>query len=80
MTLEEIKLCLDSLPEEPKRKSRVERTLELLRMQKDKVIEEQAKLDQLEKDVNKTLSKVSRCLNCRVEQCPEQCPSYGQVL
>ncbi len=80
MTLEEIKLCLGSLPKESDRTLRAERTLELLRLQKEKVAEEQAKLIQLDKDVNDALSKVSKCLNCRAEQCPEQCPSYGQVL
>ncbi|MEE8419228.1 MAG: MerR family transcriptional regulator, partial [Dehalococcoidales bacterium] len=37
MTLEEVKTCLGERPEGPDRKPRVERTLELLRMQKEMV-------------------------------------------
>ena len=80
LSLDEIKLCLGKLPEASKRKLRVEYTLKLLQMQKEKLAEEQAKLVQLEKDINDSVEKVSHCLNCGAEHCPEECPSYGQVL
>ena len=80
MTLEEIKLYLGTLPEELDSKLRVERTLELLHMQKEKVAKEEMKLVQLERDVGDALEKVTRCMHCLAEQCLELCPSYGQVL
>ncbi len=80
MTLEEVKTCLGSLPKESNRKLRVERTLELLRMQKEMVAEEKEKLAQLDKDISDAIDKVLKCLHCRVKPCPELCPSIGQVL
>lgn len=80
LALDEIKLCLGQLPQEPNRKLRVEYTLKLLQMQKEKLAEEQAKLVQLEEDINDSVDKVSQCLKCQAKQCPEQCPNYGQVL
>lgn len=80
MRLEEIRQCLGSLPEGLDRGPRVERMLELLHVQKEKVAREQANLARLEQDINDTLDKVTRCLRCKAEQCQEECPSYGQVL
>ena len=80
LTLREIKLCLGKLPDSSNRKLRVEYTLKLLQMQKEKLAEEQVKLVQLEKDINDSVEKASRCLNCQAGKCPEQCSSYGQVL
>lgn len=80
MSLEEIGLCLGSLSQGVGRASRVERTLELLRMQQEKIAEERDKLAQLERDVSEAMDKVSQCLRCHAEPCQENCPSYGQVL
>ena len=80
LSLDEIRPSLGELPEAPDRKVRVEHTLKLLAMQMERLAEEQAKLVQLEKNIEDSVAKVSRCLNCRAEPCPEYCPSYGQVL
>jgi len=80
LSLEEIKQCLGDIPDGPDRRERAQNTLQLLRMQKEKLMEQRAKLDQLERDIRDSEEKVSRCLNCRAVTCPEQCSSFGQVL
>lgn len=80
LSIEEIKMCLGNLPELSDRQVRVEHTLELLRMQKKKAQEQMDKLALLEKEIDSSLDKVTRCLGCKVEKCPEPCPSFGSVL
>ncbi len=80
LSIEEIKICLGNVPEVSDRQVRVEHTLELLRMQKKKAQEEMVKLASLEKDIDSSLDKVTRCLGCKAEKCTEPCPSFGCVL
>ena len=80
MTLEEVRECLGQVPEGPDRQAHVEHTLRLLEMQQEKLTGERRKLDQLEHDIRDSQEKLRRCLQCKAEQCPEQCPSYGQAL
>jgi DNA-binding transcriptional MerR regulator len=80
LSIEEIKMCLGNVPEVSDRQVRVGHTLELLRMQKKKAQEQMVKLASLEKDIDSSLDKVTRCLDCKAEKCPEPCPSFGCVL
>lgn len=80
LSIKEIKLCLGKLSESSNRQLRAGHTLELLRIQKKKAQEEMAKLAGLEKEIDHSLENVTRCLACKVEQCPELCPSFGCVL
>jgi DNA-binding transcriptional MerR regulator len=80
MTLEDIRLCLGQITDEQHRKERARRTVELLHMQKEKLNEERAKIDQLKKDIEESEMKITQCLGCSAEICPEQCPSFGQIL
>jgi len=80
MTLEDIRLCLGQITDDLHREERGRRTIELLRMQKEKLNEESRKIDQLKKDIEESEEKITRCLGCKAEVCPEQCPSFGQIL
>lgn len=80
LSIEEIRICLGNLPKSSDQRVRVEHTLELLHMQKKKTHEEMVKLALLEKEIDSSLDKVTRCLDCKAEKCPESCPSFGCVL
>ena len=80
LSIEEIRICLGNIPESPNRQTHIKHTLELLHMQKKKAQEEMAKLTVLEKEIDSSLDKVTRCLGCKTEKCPEPCPSFGSVL
>lgn len=80
LSLDEIRLCLGELPENSDRKLRVEHTLKLLGMQKQRLADQRTRLAQLESDIDDSVAKVSRCLNCGAQQCPEQCSSYASML
>jgi len=80
LSLEDIRLCLGQVAEGRERKEQAARTLELLHMQKEKIAEERARIDQYERDIEDSETKLHRCLGCSAETCPEQCPSFGQIL
>lgn len=80
MPLESIRLCLGQITDDQHRKERARLTVELLHMQKEKLNEERTKIDQLKKDIDESEKKINRCLECKAETCPEQCPSFGQIL
>jgi DNA-binding transcriptional MerR regulator len=80
LSIEEIKICLGNVTELSDRKIRVEHTLELLRMQKKKAQEQKARLASLEKEIDSSLDKVTRCLECQVDNCSELCPDFGNIL
>jgi DNA-binding transcriptional MerR regulator len=80
LSLDEIRPFLSTIPAASSRKVRAENTMRLLEMQIEKLAEERAKLDQLERDIYDSIDKVKRCFNCGAAECPEQCPGYGMVL
>ena len=80
MSLEEIRMCLGLPGAFSTRKSRVEHTIELLRMQKGRTQEEIVRLEELQRDIESSLEKVTKCAICTVEKCSEECPSFGYVL
>lgn len=80
MSLEEIRMCLGLPAAFPTRKSRVEHTLDLLRVQKNKTEEEAVKLAELQRDIESSLEKVTRCASCTAAKCLEECPSFGNLL
>jgi DNA-binding transcriptional MerR regulator len=80
LSIDEIRMCLGNIAESPDRQTRVEHTLELLRMQKKKAQEEMTKLTALEQEIDSSLDKVARCSGCPADKCPESCPSFGSVL
>jgi DNA-binding transcriptional MerR regulator len=80
LSLDEIRLRLGTLRQGADRKVRAEDTLALLQMQRERLAEGQAKLDRLTSDIDDSVDKVSRCLDCRAGECPDGCSSYGQLL
>ncbi len=80
LSIEEIQLCLGELPEGSSRRARVEHTLKLLHMQKQKAREESEKLAALVQEINSSLETVGKCVSCTAKQCPSECPSYGHTL
>lgn len=80
LRIEEIKMCLGSVTELTDRHVRIEHTLELLRMQKKKAQEQKAQMAALEKEIDTSLDKVTKCLNCQDEECSELCPDFGNYL
>ena len=81
MSIEEIKTSL-SVPEPApvSRQQRVERTLELLRLQKAKSQEQMAELARLEEDIDTALANVTKCFTCSAQKCPQGCPSLSYIL
>jgi DNA-binding transcriptional MerR regulator len=79
-SIEEIKMCLGNVTEFSDRRVRIKHTLELLRMQKKKSQEQKAQLASLEKEIDASLDKVTKCLDCKAEQCSELCPDFGNIL
>jgi DNA-binding transcriptional MerR regulator len=80
LSIEEIKMCLGNLPEASDRKVRVERTLDLLHIQKEKAREQMDQMASLQKEIDSSLDRVTRCLACKAERCSEQCPGFGCIL
>jgi DNA-binding transcriptional MerR regulator len=80
LSIEKIRICLGDIPGSTDRQINVEHTLKLLRIQKNKAQEEIAKLTALKKEIDSSLDKVTACLGCKAEKCPELCPSFGSVL
>ena len=73
-------MSLGVLPSSSDQKVRVERTLKLLRLQKDKLKDEITRLSDVAKEVENSERMVTRCLTCRAPQCPAGCPSLAHVL
>jgi DNA-binding transcriptional MerR regulator len=80
LTLDEIRMCLGSVPQTSNRRLRVQHTVKLFQMQKEKIDQEKAKLTHLEEDIEVSAEKISLCLKCPSKQCPEQCSSFGLSL
>ena len=80
LNFDEIKLSLGVDSESTDRHIRAEHTLELLRLQKDKLEEEIARLTDLRKEVDTSLQLVDRCLHCAAQSCPTSCPSASQII
>jgi len=80
LNINEIKLSLGVDANRIDRQIRVKHTLELLRLQKDKIEEEIARLTDLRKDVDTSFQLVSRCLHCSVQSCPPDCPNVPHII
>jgi len=80
LNLEEIKSCLDALPQDSNRNVRVEHTINLLQKQKDKADEQIAKLTGLKTEVEFSIQAVTKCRTCTAERCPESCPGTEHIL
>ncbi|MBI2849456.1 MAG: MerR family transcriptional regulator [Chloroflexi bacterium] len=80
LNIEEIKMSLGIFETSPEQKVRVERTLELLRLQKEKLKEELTRLTEMAKEIENSERLVTRCLSCRAPKCPAHCPSLAHIL
>ena len=80
LNMEEIKMALGIPEASSDQKIRVEHTLQLLRLQKDKLKEEITRLTDVAKEVENSERMVARCLSCRAPQCPAQCPSLAHIV
>ena len=80
LNMEEIKMSLGISQPSPDQKVRVGHTLQLLRLQKEKLKEEITRLTDVAKEVDNSELMVTRCLSCRAPKCPAQCPSLAHVL
>lgn len=79
MSIEEIRLSLGLEPPQGRR-PRVERTLELLQLQKVKTGQQMAELVQLQREVEEALAYVGRCTTCAPQKCAPGCPSLKYLL
>jgi DNA-binding transcriptional MerR regulator len=80
LNIDEIKLSLGVDLQSSSRQIRVERTLELLRLQKDKLEEEISRLSDIQKEVNESLKLVTRCIDCSAQSCPPTCPNVSRLI
>ncbi len=80
LSIEEIKLCLGAASAEMTRNARVEHTVKLLTMQKEKLEEQIDTLTSMRDDTESSLEKVTRCLRCASKRCPEQCRNRDYIL
>ena len=80
LSIEEIRACLGALPPESTRREKIERTVELLTMQRDKIDEQIASLKSIKEEIDASLETVAGCLTCARPLCPEQCPSRRLIL
>ena len=80
LSIGEIKLCLGDFDPDDIRQVRVERTLELLNIQKQKIEEEMSRLQEMQAEIDDTLEKVNKCKTCGAPTCPETCANYGRIL
>lgn len=80
LNVEEIKACLGMIPSEKGRRPRIEHTLDILRMQKDKIGEQITELTEISREIDESLELVANCLTCNVSPCPDSCPSYRHIL
>ena len=80
LNMEEMKMALGIPQSSSDQKVRVEHTLQLLRLQKDKLGEEITRLGNLTKEVENSERMVTRCLSCRAPRCPAECPSLAHVV
>ncbi|MBI2851534.1 MAG: MerR family transcriptional regulator [Chloroflexi bacterium] len=79
LNVNEIKMIL-GMPVSPGRNVRVEHTLRLLQMQKDKAEEETARTAELQKEIEHSLKIVTKCVTCPAKQCPSNCPSAAHIM
>lgn len=80
LSIDEIKMCLGTFNPDDVRQVRVEHTLELLNLQKQKIAEEMSRLQEIQAEIDDTLKKVSKCRVCGAPTCPETCANYGRIL
>jgi MerR family transcriptional regulator, Zn(II)-responsive regulator of zntA len=80
LSIGEIRLCLGSAGDGTTRATRVKNTVKLLNMQKEKLEELISMLSGMKKDTQSSLEKVTQCLHCTSERCPQQCPNHDYIL
>ena len=80
LNMEEIKMSLGISQPTSDQKIRVEHTLQLLRLQKDKLKEEITRLTDVAKEVENSERMVTRCLSCNAPKCPMHCPSMAHIV
>jgi DNA-binding transcriptional MerR regulator len=80
LSIGEIKLCLGAIGADSTRDARIERTIELLTMQREKIAEQISMLMGVKTEIETSLEKVAGCLHCTTEGCPEQCSSRQHIL
>lgn len=80
LNMDEIKMALGMPQVSPDQKVRVEHTLRLLRLQKDKLKEEITRLTDVAKEAENSERMVTRCLSCRAPECPAHCPSLAHIV
>ena len=80
LNIDEIKISLGSDSPNDNRQIRVEHTLELLRLQKDKLAEEITRLSDIQKEVDESIKSVSRCLNCPAQPCNPNCSNVSRLI
>jgi MerR family Zn(II)-responsive transcriptional regulator of zntA len=80
LSIGEIKICLGAVGADSTQNARIERTIELLTMQREKVEEQISMLMGVKTEIEASLEKVEKCLHCTMEGCPEQCTNRQHVL
>ena len=71
LSIGDIKLCLGAIGADSTRNARIERTIELLTLQKEKVEERISLLKGVKGEIEASLETVRGCLRCTAETCPE---------
>ncbi len=80
LNMDEIKMSLGISHPDSDQKVRVRHTLELLRLQKDKLAEEITKYTSLVGEIEVSERLVTRCLKCGAPKCPPACPSLAHIV
>jgi DNA-binding transcriptional MerR regulator len=80
LNIEEIKISLGPDSQGVNSQIRVEHTLDVLRLQKEKVEEEISRLSEYQKEVNESIKLVTRCLDCSAQSCPPTCPNVSKLI
>jgi len=80
LSIDQIKECLGTISDGSTRRVRVENTVELLTMQREKIDEQISALKGIRGEIDASLEKVRGCLRCTRASCPEQCTSRNLVL
>jgi|SRR3990172_3515538 len=80
LNMDELKMALGVPQANSEQKVRAEHTLQLLRMQKDKLKQELSSLTNLAKEIEDSERIVTRCLSCAAPKCPAQCPGLAHSV
>jgi MerR family Zn(II)-responsive transcriptional regulator of zntA len=80
MSIEEIKVCLGVVDTSSTKHMRVEETIRVLRMQKEKLDELVGMILEAKGEVEISIDRLGKCKRCTNDACPIACPNRQLIL